>query len=106
MEGNPLWAWNFHQGPCWFCATVTKCLGNVRCKVQLEEQVDVIWQRQANQLHTRIVLVNMDTDNPNISDNNAKPVVNKPRPLCRSSQVCKPINRWAPYPEILGGCGI
>ena len=106
VEGEPLWAWNFHQGPCWCCATVTECLGNVLYKVQLEEQADVIWQRHANQLHTRIVPVNMDTDNPNTSDESAKPVVNIPHPLCRSSQVYKPINQWAPYPEILGGCGI
>ena len=90
MEGEPVWARNFCQGPCWCRATVTKCLGNVMYTVQLEEQADVIWLRHANQLCTRIVPVNVDTDNPDTSDDSARPDLDTPHPLCRSSRVRKP----------------
>ena len=43
VKGDPVWAPNFYQGPHWCHATVTKCLGNVMYKVQLEEQDDVVW---------------------------------------------------------------
>ena len=84
---------NFIQGPHWRHITVTECLGNVMYKVQLEEQNDVIWRRHANQLRTRIVLVNLDSDNSVTSDDSARPVVNTPCPLHRSSRVRKPTNR-------------
>ena len=43
VEGDPVWARNFHQGPRWCRATVAKCLGNGMYKVKLEEQTNVIW---------------------------------------------------------------
>ena len=67
-------------------------------KVQLEEQDDVIWWRHANQFRIRIVPVNVDSDNPVASDDSARPAVNVPRSLCRSSRVQKPTNQWAPDP--------
>ena len=67
-------------------------------KVQLEEQDDVIWRRHANQLRTRIVPVNLDNDNSVTSDDSAKPVVNTPCPLRRSSRVRKLTNQWVPNP--------
>ena len=72
----------FRQGPRW--ATVTKCLGNVMYIVQLEEQADVTWRRHANQLRTRIVPVNIDTDNPDTSDDSARSVVDTPQILPNS----------------------
>ena len=87
VEGYPVWTCNFNQGPHWRYnyATITECLGNVMHKVQLEEQDDVIWQRHANQLCTRIVPANLDNDNSVTSDDSARPVANTPCPLCRSS---------------------
>ena len=92
VEGDPVWAWNFSQGPHWCRTTVTECFGNVMYKVQLEEQDDVIWRRHANQFRTTIVPVNLDNDNSVTSDDSARPVANTPRPLHRSSRVWKPTN--------------
>ena len=75
IEGDPVWAQNFCQGPCWHCATVTEYLRNVKYKVQLEERDDVIWRMHANQLRSRIVPVNVDNDNPVTSDDSARCVV-------------------------------
>ena len=80
------------------CCTVTECLGNVMYKVQLEKQDNVIWQRHANQLRTRIVPVSLDNDKSVTSDDSARSVVNTPCPLHRSSRVQKPTNRWVPNP--------
>ena len=66
-------------------ATVTECLGNVTYKVKLEEQTDVIWRRHANQLCARIVPINVHTDNPDTSDDTARPAVKTPCPLCKFS---------------------
>ena len=41
---------------------------------QLEEQADVNWLRYANQISTRIVALNIFTDNPDSSDDSARPV--------------------------------
>ena len=67
-------------------------------KVQLEEQDGVIWRRYANQLRIRIIPANLDNDNSVTSDDSARPVVNTPHPLHRSSQVRKPTNQWVPNP--------
>jgi len=53
-------------------------------KVQLEDQCDVIRQRHANQLRTRITPVNVDFAN-NADSYDARSVSNNPLPLRRSS---------------------
>ena len=95
VEGDPVWVHNFRQGPRWCRAIVTEHLGNVMYKVQLEGQPNVIWRRHANQLRTRI---NVDANNSDDSNESARPVVNTPHPLCRSSRIRKPTNRWVPHP--------
>ena len=98
VEGDPVWARNFRQGPRWCRAIIIGHLGNVMYKVQLEEQADVIWRRHANQLRTRIIPINVDTDNSANSNESTRSVVNTPRPLRRSSRIRKPTNRWFPNP--------
>jgi len=96
--GDAVWARNFDQGPRWSRTTVTECLGNVMHKVQLEEQPCLFWQRRANQLHTRIVPVNIDSNSDNNLDTNDRSVLNNPFPLHRSSWVRKLTCRWVPDP--------
>ena len=93
VKGDPVWVRNFHQGPRWCRAIVTEHLGNIMYKVQLEGQPDVILRRHASQLCTRIVPINVDTNNTDDSNESAIPVVNTPHPLRRSSRIRKPTYR-------------
>ena len=65
-------------------------------KVRLEKQNNVIWRRHANQIRTRIVPVNLDTDNPEKNSDSTTPASDTPLPLRRSSRVRKPTHRWVP----------
>ena len=98
LVGESVWIRNFRTGKCWLPGTIREKKGRVMYKVSVEGS-DRIWNRHANQLRVRAVVI-PDSADSSISANADTLEAPVPGPvpptLRRSTRIRRPRRLWNP----------
>ena len=98
LVGESVWIRNFRTGKRWLPGTIREKKGRVMYKVSVEGS-DRIWNRHANQLRVRAVVL-PDSADSNISTNADTLEATVPGPvpptLRRSTRIRRPRRLWSP----------
>ena len=100
LVGESVWIRNFRTGKHWLPGTIKEKKGRVMYKVSVEGS-NVIWNRHANQLKVRAVILptssNSTNSNSSTDTDNSTPVpMPVPPTLRRSTRIRRPRKPWSP----------
>ena len=100
LVGESVWIRNFRTGKRWLPDTIKEKKGRVMYKVSVEGS-NVIWNRHANQLKVRAVILPTSSNSTNSNsstntDNSTPAPVPVPPTLRRSTRIRRPRKPWSP----------